>query len=112
MLASRTCGREENFDSIHSTVGSTGRVYIHEMRPSAKKFFDRSASRGLTPSSLHASSVSEVIGTCTTRYDDRDPLSSALDSSPTFVRLPSSKASEFTRIVEPGGSSARLAFSA
>src|SRR6476469_5909162 len=112
MLASRTCGREENFDSIHSTVGSTGRVYIHEMSPRAKKFFERSASRGLTPSSLHASSVRLVIGTCTTWYDARDPLSSGLASYPTLVRFRSSNASEFTRIVEPGGSSFWLALAA
>ena len=62
-------GRDENFCSIHSIVGSTGRVYIHEMRPRAKKFFERSASRGFTPSSLHASSVIVVIGTWITRYD-------------------------------------------
>src|SRR5262245_47277332 len=112
MLASRTCGRDENFDSIQSSVGSTGRVYIHEISPRAKKFFDRSASRGFTPRSLHASSVRAVIGTCTTWYEDSDPLSSGLASYPTLVRLRSSKASELTRIVEPGGSSARLAFSA
>ena len=44
-------------------VDSTGRVYIHEITPSAKKFFERSASRGLAPVSLVASMVSEVIGT-------------------------------------------------
>ena len=41
-----------NFCSIHSTIGSVGRVYIQQMRPSAKKFFERSASRGLTPERL------------------------------------------------------------
>ena len=79
-LASRTCGRDENRWSIHSIVGSTGRVYIHEMRPSAKKFFERSASRGFTPSSLHASSVMVVIGTWITRYADSEPSSSGLPS--------------------------------
>jgi hypothetical protein len=38
-------------------------VYIHEMRPRAKKFFDRSASRGLMPSGSHACLVMLVIGT-------------------------------------------------
>ena len=33
------------------------------MRPSAKKFLERSASLGLTPASLHTSWVMEVIGT-------------------------------------------------
>ena len=61
-------------------VGSTGRVYIQEMSPSAKKFFERSASRGFTPRSLHDSSVRLVIGTCTTWYDASEPLSSGLAS--------------------------------
>ena len=38
--------------SIQSRVGSTGRVYIQESSPRAKKFFDRSASRGLAPGLL------------------------------------------------------------
>ena len=53
--------------SIHSSVGSVGREYSHEIRPRAKKFFDRSASRGFTPSGTVASFVSDVIGTSTTR---------------------------------------------
>ena len=57
------CGSLANRFSIHSSVGSIGRVYIHEISPRAKKFFERSASRGFTPSSLVASSVSDVIGT-------------------------------------------------
>ena len=63
MLASATTGRAPNFCWIHSIVDSTGRVYIHEITPSAKKFFDRSASRGLAPVGLAASSVRLVIGT-------------------------------------------------
>jgi len=43
-------------------VGSLGRVYIQLISPSAKKFFERSASRGFTPSGATASLVSEVIG--------------------------------------------------
>ena len=42
---------------------SVGRVYIHDTRPRAKKFFERSASRGLTPSGAQTSLVSDVIGT-------------------------------------------------
>ena len=53
--------------SIHSSVGSVGRVYIHDTSPRAKKFFERSASRGLTPSGAAASLVSDVIGTRITR---------------------------------------------
>ena len=49
--------------SIQSIVGSVGRVYIHDTRPRAKKFFERSASRGLTPSGAATSLVSDVIGT-------------------------------------------------
>ena len=53
--------------SIHSSVGSVGRVYIHDTSPRAKKFFDRSASRGFTPSGAATSLVSDVIGTRITR---------------------------------------------
>ena len=66
-LAAFTVSRFENLLSIHSMVASTGRVYIHDTRPSAKKFLERSASRGLTPSSFVASSVIVVIGTWMTR---------------------------------------------
>jgi hypothetical protein len=38
-------------------------VYIHEITPSAKKFFERSASRGLAPVGFAASRVRLVIGT-------------------------------------------------
>ena len=63
MFEARTCGAFANRCSIHVSVVSIGRVYIHDTRPSAKKFFDRSASRGLTPKGAVASLVSEVIGT-------------------------------------------------
>ena len=49
-------------------TGSVGRVYIQQISPSAKKFFERSASRGLAPVSLVASIVMLVIGTGYTRY--------------------------------------------
>ena len=49
-LASRTCGLLENFASIHLIVSAVGRVYIHDTSPRAKQFFERSASRGFTPS--------------------------------------------------------------
>jgi hypothetical protein len=52
---------------IQSMVDSTGRENSHEMRPSAKKFLERSASRFLTPSGSAAWIVSDVIGTSTTR---------------------------------------------
>ena len=47
-------------------MSATGRVYIHDTRPSAKKFFDRSASRGFTPSGSTAPCVRLVIGTSNT----------------------------------------------
>jgi hypothetical protein len=62
-LASRTAGRDPNLALIQSIVGCSGRVYIHEMSPRAKKFFDRSASRGFTPNGSQACRVIEVIGT-------------------------------------------------
>ena len=63
MFASSTSGRFAKRFLIQSNSGSVGRVYIQQMRPSAKKFFERSASRGFTPSGLVASTVIEVIGT-------------------------------------------------
>ena len=77
-LASRTVGFEPKRSLIHSTMGSIGRVYIHDRRPSAKKFFERSASRGFTPRSFVDSSVIDVIGTWTIRYADREPSSIGL----------------------------------
>ncbi len=63
MLASTTCGLAPKRSVIHLTVGSRGRVYNQLTSPSAKKFLERSASRGLTPASLQTSCVMEVIGT-------------------------------------------------
>ena len=62
-LASATSGNLANFSAIQVSVGSDGRVYIQLTRPRAKKFFERSASRGFTPSGATASLVSVVIGT-------------------------------------------------
>ena len=53
--------------SIQAMVGSIGREYSQLTMPSAKKFFERSASRGLTPSGSAAAWVRDVIGTSTTR---------------------------------------------
>ena len=58
-----TSGLPAYFSLIQSMVGSMGRVYSQLIRPRAKKFLDRSASRGLTPASLDTSVVIEVIGT-------------------------------------------------
>jgi hypothetical protein len=51
-----------NFFSSHAIVGSRGREYIHEMTPSANMLRDRSASFLVTPVSLTASTVIDVIG--------------------------------------------------
>ena len=63
MFATRTISLSAKRLSIHSRIGLVGRVYIQHSSPSAKKFFERSASRGLTPSSLVAETVIDVIGT-------------------------------------------------
>ncbi|MND08100.1 hypothetical protein D3C83_304980 [compost metagenome] len=62
-MASRTISLLANREVIQSHTGSTGRSYIHDTTPRAKKFLDRSASRGLAPVSLAASRVIEVMGT-------------------------------------------------
>ena len=59
-----TAGVDANFCSIQSMVTSTGRLYIHETSPSAKKFLERAASRAEIPSMPSvARTVIEVIGT-------------------------------------------------
>jgi hypothetical protein len=59
-----TGGVVANFCSIQSTVTSTGRLYIQETSPRAKKFLDRAASREVIPSIPSvALTVIEVIGT-------------------------------------------------
>src|ERR1017187_2884470 len=77
-LAARTVSRLAYFSSIHLTVGSVGRVYIQDRRPRAKKFLDRSASRGLTPRGLVASRVIDVMGTWMTRKAASEPSSRGL----------------------------------
>ena len=62
-LAAITSSFLANCFSIHSIVGSVGRVYMNDTRPRANRFFERSASRGLTPSGAQTSLVRLVIGT-------------------------------------------------
>ena len=62
MFASAISGRLANFARISSIVVSVGRVYSHDISPSANMFFARSASRDVTPESLTASSVIDVSG--------------------------------------------------
>ena len=66
------------FASIHSTNGLAGRVYIQQIRPRAKKFLDRSASRRFTPRSSVACNVIDVIGTSYTVNAASEPSSSGL----------------------------------
>src|ERR1035437_8282848 len=61
-LASITRNLPSYFDLIHSAVASMGWVQSQQMSPSAKKFLERSASRGFTPASLDTSVVIDVIG--------------------------------------------------
>ena len=98
--------------SIHVSVGSVGREYMKLTRPSAKKFFDRSASRGFTPSGAAASLVSEVIGTLITRYPLSEPSSSGLLVKSAFSRFRSSKVSTLRMSVPPWTSRPRSAFNA
>ena len=77
-LAAATCGLALKRCSIQAIVSATGRVYIHDTRPRAKKFFDRSASRGFTPRGSTAPWVRLVIGTSNTVYPSSEPSVSGL----------------------------------
>ena len=92
----------------------SGRVYIHDTSPRAKKFFERSASRGLTPSGAQTSLVSDVIGTLITpvAVDGCRRRAGCDGRSSAFSRLRSSNASSLTISVPPCSSRSRSAFSA
>ncbi len=62
-LAAATSGLDPKRLSIQSRVGWIGRVYIQDTNPRAKKFFERSASRGLTPRCSTEPRVRLVMGT-------------------------------------------------
>ena len=63
-MASRTGGSSSNFFAIQSTLGSVGRPYMNDTSPSAKRFLQRAASRGVMPSMPSvARTVMLVIGT-------------------------------------------------
>ena len=64
-MAAITVSRPANLPSIQSEVGLVGREYSHDTSPSAKKFLERSASRGLTPRSWQARLVRSVMGAVT-----------------------------------------------
>ena len=97
MFASAISGRRANFVSMNESVPSAGRWYSQDMSPSAKKFFERSASQDVIPStSLSASMVIDESATSWTWKSDSDPSSSGLDTYPAFCRLRSLKASVLT----------------
>ena len=62
-LASLISGFLANFCSIHRMVTSVGRPYIHDTRPSANMFFERSASFFVTSNPSVARTVIDVMGT-------------------------------------------------
>ena len=80
-MASRSGADSANLRSIHSIVTSVGRLYIHEIRPSAKKFLERAASREVMPSIPSvARTVIEVIGIRKRLYSSSEPSSSGFSS--------------------------------
>ena len=63
-LACAISGRLPNLRSMNASVPSVGRLYIQLISPSAKKFFERSASRGVIPAiPFSPSTVIEVSPT-------------------------------------------------
>ncbi len=81
-FASAISGRfAPNFVSRKSTVGSIERPYSHDISPSANMFFERSASRGVTPAtSFSAPTVSVVSGISCSWYSESEPSSSGFAS--------------------------------
>ena len=78
-FASAISGRFANFSSMNASVPSTGRWYSHDISPSAKKFFERSASREVIPStSFNASTVIDESATSCTWKSPSEPSSSGL----------------------------------
>ena len=81
MLASAIAGCLPNFCSMNASVPSVGRWYSHSIRPSAKKFFERSASREVIPSTdFSASTVIDVSATSCTWKPSSVPSTSGLVS--------------------------------
>ena len=113
MFASAIAGFLPNFSSMNASVPSVGRWKSHSIRPSAKKFFDRSASREVMPSTaFSASTVIDVSATACTWKPSSEPSVSGLASYPAFCRLRSLKASVLTISMAPFGMSLTFAFSA
>src|ERR1700738_1761625 len=107
-LASATSGVLPNRFWFQPSVSSVGRVYIQDTRPRAKKFLDRSASRGLAPVGLTASRVRLVMGTSFGLSPASDPSVRGLAEYPALARLRSSKASALTMSVPPPERSSTL----
>jgi hypothetical protein len=79
-FASAISGRFANFVRMNSSVFSVGRPYSHDISPSAKKFFERSASREVTPSiPFSASTVIDVSGIACSRKSASASSSSGFD---------------------------------
>ena len=78
MFAAAISGRRlPNFSSRNSTDASIERPYSQDISPSANMFFERSASREVTPSMpFSAPTVSVVSGTECTWYSSSEPSSS------------------------------------
>ena len=112
MLASSTSVRFENRVLIHWINGSVGRLYIHEINPSAKKFLERSASRGFTPSGLVASIVIEVIGTSYDAVRLERVVAERVRLVAGLVEVAGVERVDVDSNVDPGVMSRRLAFNA
>ncbi len=73
---------------MKASVPSVGRWYSHDMSPSAKKFFERSASREVMPSiPFSASTVIDVSATACTWKSASEPSSSGLDGVPRLLQV-------------------------
>ena len=79
-LASRMSGAFANRRSRNVIVGSVGRPYIHDRRPSANMFFARPASLRDSPNSLTASTVMSVRSNACTAYSSSASVSSGFSA--------------------------------
>ncbi len=91
---------------MNASVPSVWRWKSQDIRPSAKKFFDRSASRDVIPSTgFSASTVIDVSATSWTWKPLSESSASGLSSYPAFWRLRSLNASVLTITMPPCGRS-------
>ena len=80
MFASAMTGRAPNFCPIQAIVGSIDRSYSQNIRPSAKKFFDRSTWRLVMSSPSAERAFRVLIGTSNTLNCLSDPSVSGFDA--------------------------------